>query len=59
MDKYRSSKRKLAILRKNLADRERKLREFREAQERKAKAKKIILVSAMLASVGVVVYFML
>jgi len=58
MGKYRVSKEKLALLRKNLAERERKLREFQRLQERQALTKKIILFAALAPLVLAVAYYL-
>lgn len=57
MDRYKNSKRKLALLRRNLRERERKLKEFQEAQQRLAYIKKIISQSLLVALVvGLIAY---
>ena len=57
MDRYKSSKRKLALLRKNLAERERKVREYQASQERKALVWKIFLSSVAAVALVLVAFF--
>ena len=57
MENYRSSKNKLALLRKNLKERERKLKEFQQIQKNRVQAKKIVLLGVLvILFVGVFAY---
>ena len=57
MENYKSSKNKLALLRRNLKERERKLKEFQQVHKNRAQAKKIALLGVLITLfVGVVAY---